>query len=97
MEVLDHPLPVPLFVVRGAGVDVGHAEPECLVEQDRELARRGGDRLRLPGPGSEPAIERAVVRIGRRVGAQFESKKSTARMLVNRVRRSAHSGRSQGR
>src|SRR5207249_6428062 len=59
MEVLDHALPVALFIVRGTRVDVGHAKAECLVEEDCELPRGGSYRLRLSGAGGEAAIEGA--------------------------------------
>jgi hypothetical protein len=57
LEMLDDPLPVALLIVRGPGVDVGHAKAEGLVEQDRELPRGGGYGLRLAYSSREATVE----------------------------------------
>src|SRR5262249_41821344 len=59
VEVLDHSLPVALFIVRGTRVDIGHAKAECLVEEDRELPGGGGHRLGLSRACSGATIEGA--------------------------------------
>ena len=53
MEIVDHPLSVPLFVVGRARVCVGHAESEGSVEQDRELPSGRGHGLGFADAGGE--------------------------------------------
>src|SRR5262245_1900421 len=58
-KVVEHALPVTGFIVRGAGVSVGHAEPEGVVEENRELPRGGRHGFGLACSGREAAIEGA--------------------------------------
>ena len=48
----------------GARVDVHHVVFECAIDQDGELARSGGNRLRLSGPERQAPIERASRGLG---------------------------------
>src|SRR5216683_3016751 len=63
-EVVEHPLAVALFIVRGAGIRVGEAESERIVEENGELPSRSGDRLGLTDSGGEAPIEGAERRVG---------------------------------
>src|SRR4051812_34565679 len=54
-EVGQHALPVPLLVIGGPGIGVGHAVPQGVVEQHGDLARGGGDRLGLAHPPGQAA------------------------------------------
>lgn len=64
LEIVDDAPSVAVFVVRGAGIGVGQAEAQGVVEEDRELARRRGHDLGLADAGGEPAIEGAKGRLG---------------------------------
>jgi len=59
MQVLDHPVPVALFIEGHAGVDIRHAEPEGVVEENRELPRGGRHGFALPMRRRQPPIEGA--------------------------------------
>lgn len=49
--------PIPLLIVGGTGIRIGHAVAQRVVEQDRDFPRRGGDRLGLADAGRQAPIE----------------------------------------
>src|ERR1700726_1416684 len=50
-QVVQDALPVALFIIGSARIDVLHAVPQRVIEQHGDLACRGGDRLRLADAG----------------------------------------------
>jgi hypothetical protein len=63
LQVVDHALPVAIFIGGHAGVDVGHAKAEGVVEQNRELASGGGHRLGFARAGREASVKGAERRL----------------------------------
>ena len=59
MQIVDHPRAVACLVERRAGIDVLHSVTHGVVEQDCDLARRGGHRLGLADARREPPVEGA--------------------------------------
>jgi transposase-like protein len=64
MKIRNHPRAVACLVERCTGVDVLHSVAHGVVEQNRDLARGGGDRLGLADARREPPVEGAQRRIG---------------------------------
>src|SRR5919106_2813236 len=56
-QVVQYPLAIAFLVVSGAGIDIGHAVSQGVVEQHRDLARRGGHCFSLTDAGSQPSVE----------------------------------------
>ena len=64
MQIVDYPRAVACLVGRRTGVDVLHSVTHGVVEQDCDLARRGGHRLGLADACREPPVEGAERGIG---------------------------------
>lgn len=64
LKLLDDTISVPLLVLISSRILVLHAEAHRAVEEDGELARRGGHGLGLADPASQATVERAEGSLG---------------------------------
>src|SRR6476619_1027347 len=64
MQILDHALAVPGLVERRTRIDVLHSMAHGVIEQNCDLARRGGHRLGFADARREPPVERAQGGVG---------------------------------
>jgi hypothetical protein len=64
MQIVDDPCAVADLVRRRARVDVIHSVTHGIVEENRYLARGGGDRLGFADTRREPPVEGAQGRVG---------------------------------
>ena len=64
MQIMDYPRAVACLVERRTGIDVLHSVTYGVVEQDCDLARRGGHRLGLADARREPPVECAQRGVG---------------------------------
>src|SRR5258708_26301815 len=56
MQIVDHSRPVTRLVGRGPGIDIVHSVSHSIVEQNCDLAGRGGNELGLADERLEPSI-----------------------------------------
>src|SRR5439155_1848422 len=57
VQVADDALAISLLVVVDAWIHIGHAVAQGIVEEHRQLACRGSDRLGLADASREPPVE----------------------------------------
>ena len=87
LQIGQNTLPVPLLIVAGTGIGVVHSMPQRVVEEHRDLAGGGGDRLGFADARRETAVERSQRRVGapNRHGGKPQAA-AAARLLERRVR-----------
>src|ERR1019366_1833356 len=80
MQIVHYPCAVARLVVRCTGVDVLHSMTHGVIEQDCDLACRGGHRLGLANARREPPEEGAQCRVGpsNAYGSKPQERRSSA-------------------